>query len=125
MVINCPNKTWSQSSLWKQGDDPIAVSNSQVHLGITRTSDGKASSTVKANIQKGWLLTEGAGVYGLNGLDIQTNPKICNSYQMSRLLYGLEVLPLLKGDKENLNLYHYATLRYIQHLPPGASTVGM
>ena len=56
-----------------------------------------------------------AGIYGLNGLHIQ----IFNSYQMSRLLYYLEVLPLLKGDKENLDLYHHTTLRYLQHLPPG------
>ena len=129
MVINCPNKAWSESSsVWKLGDNPITVSNSEVHLGITRTSDGKASSTVNANIQKarraGFSLM-GAGVYGLNGLHIRTNLKIFNSYQMSRLLYGLEVLPLLKGDKDNLDLYHRTTLRYLQHLPPGTSTVAI
>ena len=85
---------------------------------------------MKANIQKarraGFSLM-GAGVYGLNGLHIRTNLQIFNSYQMSRLLhvYGLEVLPLLKGDKENLDLYHRTTLRYLQHQPPGTSTVAM
>ena len=37
MVINWPNKAWSESSsVWKRVDNPIAVSNSEVHLGITR-----------------------------------------------------------------------------------------
>ena len=63
----------------------------------------------------------GAGVYGLNGLHIRTNLK--NFTRCQGLLYGLEVLPLLKGDKDNLDLYHRTTLRYLQHLPPGTSTV--
>ena len=67
----------------------------------------------------------GAGVYGLNGLHIHTNLKIFMSYQMSKLLYGLEVLPLLKGDKDALDLYHCTVLKHLQHLPSGTSTAAV
>ena len=50
-------------------------------------------------------------MYGLNGLHIRTNMKIFMSYQMSKLLYGLEVLPLLKSDKDALDLYHHTVLK--------------
>ena len=67
----------------------------------------------------------GAGVYGLNGLHICTNLKIFMSYQMSKLLYGLEVLPLLKADKDALDLYHRTVLKHLQHLPSGTSTAAV
>ena len=64
-------------------------------------------------------------MYGLNGLHIRTNLKICMSYQMSKLVYGLEVLPLLKGDKDALDLYHRTVLKHLQHLPSGTSTAAV
>ncbi len=64
-------------------------------------------------------------MYGLNGLHISVNIKLFNSYQLPRLLYGLEVLPLNKGDKEAIDQYHRITLKYLQHLPPGTATVSL
>jgi len=128
MVMNTNNNAWTESSMWMLGDRPIDISTSEVHLGITRTPDCKANVTVKLNITKarraGYSLM-GAGVYGLNGLHIRTNLKIFNSYQMSRLLYGLEVLPLLKGDKDALDMYHRTVLKHLQHLPLGTSTAAV
>ena len=119
---------WYESPMWKLGGKTIDTSTSELHLGITRTSDCKAKSTVQLNIQKarraGYSLM-GAGVYGLNGLHIRTNLKIFMSYQMSKLLYGLEVLPLLKGDKDALDLYHRTVLKHLQHLPSGTSTAAV
>lgn len=128
MVVNNSNRAWSDYPIWELGDKYIDISNSEVHLGITRTPDSKANSTVQLNIQKarrtGFALM-GAGVYGLNGLHIRTNLKIFNSYQLPRLLYGLEVMPLLKMDKDALDLYHRSTLKHLQHLPAGTATVAI
>ena len=129
MVMNSNvMNAWNESPMWKLGERTIDITTSELHLGITRTSDCKAKATVQLNIQKarraGYALM-GAGVYGLNGLHVRTNLKIFMSYQMPRLLYGLEVLPLLKGDKDALDLYHRTVLKHLQHLPSGTSTAAV
>jgi hypothetical protein len=128
MVMNNAKRDWSDTPMWKIGERNIDVSTSEVHLGLVRTPDCKAASTVRVNIQKarraGFSMMR-VGVYGRNGLHVHTNLHLFNCFQLPRLLYGLEVLPLLQGDKDDLDLFHRSTLKHLQNLPAGTSTAGV
>jgi hypothetical protein len=128
IVMNNAKRDWSDNPMWKLGDRNIEVSASEVHLGLVRTPDCKAASTVRVNIQKarraGCSMLR-VGVYGRNGLHVHTNLNLFNYFQLPRLLCGLEVLPLLQGDTDELDLFHRSTLKHLQNLPAGTPTAGV
>ena len=57
------------------------------------------------------------GVHGCNGLNAKIAYKIYQVYVIPRLLYGLEVLLLNKGQLEELEKFHIEILKNIQSLP--------
>ena len=62
------------------------------------------------------------GVHGSNGLNPKTSYKIYQVYVISRLLYGLEVLPINTTQMRQLTAFHLDTLRNIQSLPKRTAT---
>ena len=58
-----------------------------------------------------------SGLHGANGLNAETAYVIFRAYLLPRLLYGLEVLSLTKGQLDQLSNYHIQTLRNMQSLP--------
>ena len=58
-----------------------------------------------------------SGLHGANGLNAETAYVIFRAYLLPRLLYGLEVLSLTKGQLDQLSIYHIQTLRNMQSLP--------
>ena len=57
------------------------------------------------------------GLHGCNGLNAKISYKIYQVYVVSRLLYGLEVLLLNKGQLEELEKFHIENLKNIPSLP--------
>ena len=57
------------------------------------------------------------GLHGTNGLYPQTSYKIYQSYVISRLLYGMEILSLNQKQMEILSLFHKKNLRNFQSIP--------
>ena len=57
------------------------------------------------------------GVHGCNGLNAKISYKIYQVYVIPRLLYGLEVLLLNKGQLDELEKFHIEILKQIQSLP--------
>ena len=62
------------------------------------------------------------GRHGSKGLNPMTSYAIYKAYVLPRLLYGLEVLVLTKGQLDQFSKYHIQTLRNIQSLPQRTST---
>ena len=56
-------------------------------------------------------------MHGCNGLNAKISYKIYQVYVVPRLLYGLEVLLLNKGQLEELEKFHIENLKNIQSLP--------
>ena len=57
------------------------------------------------------------GVHGSNGLNLKVSLKIYQCYVIPRILFGLEVLPLNKGQLNTLGKFHLDNLRKFQYLP--------
>ena len=100
---------------WYMGDKVVTE-----HLGILRSS--KEENAI--NIQKRTSLARRTlysliktGVHGCNGLNAKIAYKIYQVYVIPRLLYGLEVLLLNKGQLEELEKFHKEILKHIQSLP--------
>ena len=99
---------------------PIGVSPEEIHLGITRRDDLSAISTVQARIQtarRTVYALAGAGMYGLNGVNISTIMQLITIYVLPRLTYGLECLTLSPKEVEPMEVYYRNLLRQVQHLP--------
>ena len=88
---------WTKLNAWTLNETPLEVVKDQVHLGLLRTSEPKHDSTVTDRIKcarRTRYSITGAGMHGLNGLNPVATLKIWNTYILTRLTYGLEVLNL-------------------------------
>ena len=107
---------------------PMDQSTSEVHLGITRTSDGKTAATVQARITSARRATYammGAGLHGLNGLNPSISMMLIRTYILPRLLHGLEAMVLTEPDKVALETYYRTLLKQIQHLPQNTASLAV
>ena len=98
----------------------IESSVSEIHLGITRTADGKNTATISARVQSARRTSYGlmgAGLHELTGVGPEVGRHIYSIYVVPKLIYGLEALILSKPDLNNLEMFHRNSLRHIQHLP--------
>ena len=101
------------------GDNQLKLSDSAVHLGITRA--GKKESSINVNdrvklARRTSYSLMNTGLHGANGLSPETSYVIYRAYVLPRLLYGLDVLSLTQGQVDQLSRYHIQTLRNIQSL---------
>ncbi|MCW4346819.1 MAG: reverse transcriptase family protein [Candidatus Thiodiazotropha endolucinida] len=114
-----------KNSTWKLGESTVGLSDSSLHLGVTRAAKKESELNVKDRItaaRRTSYSLMNTGLHGSNGLNPKTSYIIYKAYVLPRLLYGLEVLNLTKGQLDQLSKYHIRTLRNIQSLPQRTST---
>ena len=117
-----------KNCVWKLGENTVELSDSCLHLGVTRAGKNESAINVKERItvaRRTAYSLMNTGLHGSNGLNPKTSYIIYRSYVLPRLLYGLEVLTLTKGQLEQLSKYHIQTLRNIQSLPQHTSTAAV
>ncbi len=109
-------------------ENMLGTSESETHLGITRTNDCKNKATISSRIQsarRAAYSLMGAGMHGLNGINPRSSKKLWDIYVMPVLLHGLETLILNKTETQELESYYRKCLRQIQHLPDATATPGV
>ena len=110
------------------GDTPLELVDTQLHLGIVRTADGKANATVEKNIKTARRTSYalmGAGLHGLNGLHPSACMKIWDTYVLPILTYGLDVLRLTATNTLDMERVRLNALKRYQNLPTRTATEGV
>ena len=104
------------------GDSSIRPTVTAEHLGLTRSTWRTQSTTIsrhKVSLGRRTAYSlMGTGLHGTNGVDAKTSYRIYRTYVLPRVLYGLEVIYLKKGDLDALETMHRELLRMFQSLPP-------
>ena len=111
---------------WKLGDSNIDEVEETTHIGLTRNSNLKNS--IGDRIQKGRRCMYGllgAGLHGKNGVNPIVSHKLYTTFSRPRIIYGLEVLNLLEGEKAELDRYERKFLKQIQGLPDRCPSVAV
>ena len=108
-------------------DKNIPLSSSTTHLGILRSETCKNSINiddililVRRNLYT--LINTQSGVHGANALNPDISFKINQCYVVTRLLLGLEVLPITATQMNILSRFHISNLRRVQSLPENTAT---
>ena len=104
----------------KMGDNTIELSPTTTHLGILRaeTRENNINIDERLSLARRTLYALiNTGVHGSNGLNPKVSLKIYQCYVIPRLLFGLEVLPLNKGQLNILSKFHLDNIRKFQSLP--------
>ncbi len=113
---------------WTLGANPLPVTQSFTHLGITRFSmevkDTAISDKIQSARRTAYALM-GSGLHGTNGLPAHVSLKIYRAYVLPRLLYGLEAMNLDSGQLKELEQFHVKFLRQIQSLPDRTAKCGV
>ena len=94
----------------------ITPPEKEAHLGLIRTSDGKANGTVKHNMTKSkrslyMYALSFSGMHDLNGLhpSASASMQLWNTYILPRLTYGLH-----RAMFSNTEKFQQATFRRLQ-----------
>ena len=93
-----------------------------MHLGIHRdaTSRSGHTKTVDERIQSARrcaYFLMGAGLHGQNGVNPMVSLAMWNVFVLPCLLYGLDILTLIKTEISKINQSHKKFLKQIMHLP--------
>ena len=79
---------------WKLKDQPMPNVEQTMHMGIMRSADTEQSAT-RENIKKArktlYSLVS-SGLHGENGLDLETDIHLMQTYVLQVLIYGMEVV---------------------------------
>lgn len=106
----------------------IAYSEREVHLGLVRTSNGKATEAVRERIKTGRRTAYalmGAGLHGFNGISPHISKNLISTYIEPAIHYGLEALSMNQADFDELDKNHRLLLRQIQGLPQSTAAPGI
>ena len=98
----------------------IAETDSETHLGLQRTSDGKNIVTVQERAKTGRRTAYhlmGVGLHGLNGISPATGKAMLETYVVPAMIHGLEALNLSDTEYDVIESAYRKLLRQIQHLP--------
>ena len=100
----------------------VEVVDECVHLGIHRDSKSRSghSKTVDERIQSARRCAYslmGAGLYRQNGVNPMVSLTMWNVFVLPCLLYGLDILTLIKTEISKINQSHKKFLKQIMHLP--------
>ena len=121
-IIDCSKN--KSNYRWTLDGNIVQIAESGVHLGLIRSENNESSINIQERIQtarRTRYALMGSGVHGTNGIDPPTSYQIYRTYVIPRLIYGLEVLPLTKGNIDQLEKFHRKNLRQIQSLPERTS----
>ena len=106
---------------YTMGKDQVQQTTQTKHLGIDRETSQKINIDEKVNLGRRTAYSlMGAGFQSMNGLKQCVSGKLWSTYDIPRLLYGLEVLDLKQSDLQRLESYQKKSLKQIQHLPDRA-----
>ena len=67
----------------------------------------------------------GAGLYGLNGVGPEVCMWLIEIFVITRMIYGLECLPIASIELEPMETYYRELLRKIQHLPESTANAAV
>ena len=90
---------------WSSWENIITVSDSAVHLGITRGGNKKSAINIEERIpaaRRSYSLIN-TGLHGANGLSPEVSYQIYKAYVIPRLVYELEIIPLTKTQLDKIN----------------------
>ncbi len=122
------NKPDSSVRSWTLGTNPLPITKSFTHLGITRfnmdVKDQAITDKVKLARRTAYALM-GTGLHGRNGLAANVSLKIYKCYVLPRMLYGIEAMNLDTKQLKELEQYHIRFLRQIQSLPDRTARCGV
>ena len=116
------NETWNENSTFVLNGRKVEVVEECVHLGITRDSKSRSghAKTIDERIQSARRCAYslmGAGLHGQNGVNPLVSFTMWNVFILPCLLYGLDVLTLVKSDIAKITQFHKKFLKQIMHLP--------
>ncbi|CAG2232446.1 unnamed protein product [Mytilus edulis] len=104
---------------WKLNDTVMPVVDKASHIGITRSQNNSAQTTVDENLKKtrrAIYSLMGTGLHGENGLDPETSIAMLRTYILPILTYGLEIV-IPKGKiLDNLQIQYKKLLKQILSL---------
>ena len=109
---------------WKLGEIKIEEVDSTTHIGIFRELRGK--NGIESRIKKGRRISYallGAGLHGENGINPCISYKLCTTFCRPRIIYGLEAVQLLEGEKLELLKYERKLPKQLQGLPEKCVTL--
>ena len=99
---------------------PIELSLTKTHLGILRAETRENNINIDERLslaRRTLYVLINTGVHGSNGLNPKVSLKIYQCFVIPRLLFGLELLPLNKGQLNILSKFHLDNIRKFQSLP--------
>ena len=116
------NEIWNENSTFVLNGRKVEVVEECVHLGITRDSKSRSghAKTIDERIQSARRCAYslmGAGLHGQNGVNPLVSFTMWNVFILPCLLYGLDVLTLVKSDIAKITQFHKKFLKQIMHLP--------
>jgi hypothetical protein len=117
VVIYNANKQREKQE-WKLGENKIEEVDSTTYIANFRELRGK--NDIESRIKKGrstsYALLE-AGLQGENGINPYISYKLYTTFCRPRMIYGLEAVQLLEGEKLELLKYERKLLEQLQGLP--------
>ena len=115
------HKSVTKKSFGLESDEnTIPLSSSTTHLGILRSETKENVINIEQRLRvarRTLYALVNTGLHGSNELNPKVAYKIYQCYVISRLLYGLEVLPLNSTQQDILQKFHLNNLRRFQSLP--------
>jgi hypothetical protein len=119
--VTAYNIKGGETDTWSLGDSELKLSDSILHLGITRQKgqayiDSIVEDRVTAARRALYSLL-GAGVHGTNGLPPKVTRVIYTLYVLPVLLHGVETLTLNKTQRDTLEQFHRDSIKNLQTLP--------
>jgi hypothetical protein len=109
---------------WKLVENKIEEVDSTTHIGIFRELRGK--NDIESRIKKGRRISYallGDGLHGENGINPYISYKLYTTFCRPRIIYGLEAVQLLEGEKLELLKYERKLLKQLQGLPEKCATL--
>lgn len=120
--VVCPQKTSREDSTesmqWFLDSKPAPKVESFEHLGLVWRT-GKSTPDISPRLslaRKTAYSLMGVGFHGNNGLDPSACQKLCETFVIPRMLYGLEATTISKSQLETLDKCHRVIIRRIQGL---------
>ena len=109
---------------WKLVENKIEEVDSTTHIGIFRELRGK--NDIESRIKKGRRISYallGDGLHGENGINPYISYKLYTTFCRPRIIYGLEAVQLLEGEKLELLKYERKLHKQLQGLPEKCATL--
>ena len=112
--------TQKKSFSLELSEKAIPLSSSTTHLGLLRSETNENVINIEERLKlarrTSYALIN-TGLHGSNGLNPRVSYKIYQCYDIPRLLFGLEVLPINQTQLNMLSKFHLDTLKRLQSLP--------